>query len=275
MTVVDQMKRFSAQFGKQMDVDGVQWRYYRLGAGSPVLWLTGGLRRAALGAAFLEQLGARHTVVAPDYPQVRTIGQFMIGFDAILQAEGVGTFDLVGQSYGGMLAQAYLAYRPDKVRRLILSSAGPADYGRLWLPAEKLLITLARAVPETTLKGLLGTGLSRLARQLPRTERTEMARTIKTVLRTELHRADIVSHFAVAADLIRTRLVSPAAFRAWNGRIVVLTAENDPTQSRRDIVRYQRLFGRDVDVISLGRLGHAAPLTNPAAYADVLERALT
>lgn len=275
MTVVDQMKRFSARFGKQVDVDRVQWRYYRLGAGSPVLWLTGGLRRAALGAAFLEQLAARHTVVAPDYPPVRTIGQFMIGFDAILQAEGVGTFDLVGQSYGGMLAQAYLAHRPDKVRRLILSSAGPADYGRRWLPAEKLFITLARAVPETTLKGLLGAGLSRLARQLPPAERAEMAGTIKTILRTELYRADVVSHFAVAADLIRTRLVTPSAFQAWKGRIIVLTAENDPTQSRNDILRYQRLFGRGVDMISLGRLGHAAPLTDPATYANVLERALT
>lgn len=257
-----------------MDVDRVQWRYYRLGAGSPVLWLTGGLRRAALGAAFLEQLATRHTVVAPDYPPVRTIGQFMTAFDAILQAEGVGTFDLVGQSYGGMLAQAYLAQRPDKVRRLILSSAGPADYGRCWLPAERLFITLARAVPETTLKGVLGAGLSRLARQLPPTERMEMTGLIKTILRTELHRADVVSHFAVATDLIRTQLVTPSAFQAWKGRIIVLTAENDPTQSKTDIEHYQNLFGRGVDVISLGRLGHTAPLTDPARYANILERAL-
>ncbi len=36
------------------------WRYYRMGAGEPILWLTGGLRRAALGFAFMERqrLGA-------------------------------------------------------------------------------------------------------------------------------------------------------------------------------------------------------------------------
>ena len=39
-------------------------------------------------------------------------------------------------------------------------------------------------------------------------------------------------------------------------------------------VRYERLFGRRVDVISLGRLGHAAVLVDPNTYADLLERAL-
>lgn len=47
--------------------------------------------------------------------------QFTIAFDSILRAERVGTFDLVGQSYGGMLAQAYLVHRITDVHRLILS----------------------------------------------------------------------------------------------------------------------------------------------------------
>ena len=89
------MERFSGRFGKHLVVGGVGWRYYRLGAGTPVLWLTGGLRRVALGCAFLERLAARHTVIAPDYPPVRTIEQFMIAIDNILHTEGVDTFALV------------------------------------------------------------------------------------------------------------------------------------------------------------------------------------
>lgn len=49
------------------------------------------------------------------------------------------------------------------------------------------------------------------------------------------------------SGLIRTRVVTPAAFRTWTGRI---------------------------DVISLGHLGHAAALVYPNRYVDVLERAL-
>ena len=80
MTISDQMERFARQRGKHVVAEDVPWCYYRLGAGTAVLWLT-----------------------------------------------------------GGMLAQAYLAHRPEAIQRLVLSSAGPADYARLWLAAEKLL----------------------------------------------------------------------------------------------------------------------------------------
>ena len=101
-----------------------------------------------------------------------------------------------------------------------------------------------------------------------------MADVIRTVVLDELSRADVVSHFAVAADLIRTGIVRPEAFRAWHGEVVVFSAENDPTQRRNDIPRYARLFGRHIDVRSLGRLGHAAVLVAPGSYADLLEQAL-
>lgn len=274
MTAADQVEHFSGRFGKSLVMGDVEWRYYRLGAGTPVLWLTGGLRRAALGFAFLERLAAHHTVIAPDYPPVRSIEQFMVGFDNILQIERVDTFALVGESYGGMLAQAYLAHRPKDVDKLVLSSSGPADYGRAWLPAEKLFMSLARVLPERPLKFLLAAGLRRVVAGLPQPQRTELAELITTVVQQELCRADVVSHFAVAADLIRTEAVNAAAFQGWNGRVVVLSAANDPTQRKNDIPRYEQLFGRHVNEITLGRLGHAAVLVNPTAYTDILAQAL-
>ena len=76
MTILEQSKSFARQFGKEITIDGTSWRYYRLGVGSPVFWLTGGLRRAALGFSFLEKLAMRHTVIAPDYSPVQTISEF-------------------------------------------------------------------------------------------------------------------------------------------------------------------------------------------------------
>lgn len=273
MTVAEEMGGFSARFGKELIVDGTEWRYYRLGAGPPVFWLTGGLRRAALGFAFLERLAAHHTVIAPDYPPAQTIDEFIAGFDGILRAEGIDSFTLGGQSYGGLLAQAYLAHRPEAVDRLVLSSSGPADYGRAWLPAEHALMALARLLPERTVKKLLVGGLLK-AIVLPDAARGEWAAAIDAIVQDDLSRADVVSHFAVAADVIRKGLVTPAAFRDWTGRILVLSAENDPTEGNKDVPRYERLFGRGVRVLSLGRMGHAAALVNPDAYVDLLERAL-
>lgn len=217
MTILEQMNHFAERFGKQVVVNNNVWRYYRLGAGTPILWLTGGLRRAAFGFDFLQRMAVRHATIAPDYPPVRTIDEFMSAFDAILQAEGVGTFALGGQSYGGLLAQAYLAHKGQAVERLILSSSGPANYGKAWLPVEYAAIALVRLLPEKTAKNLLTGGLLRFI-TLPEAERAEWRDAINAVMQSELSRADVVSHFAVAADWIRKDTVTPAAYQNWTGR---------------------------------------------------------
>ncbi len=273
MPLRDGIARFSRTHAQQVPVDGLPWRYYRLGQGPPVLWLTGGLRRAALAYASLALLAERHTVIAPDYPPVRTIGAYLTALDAILQAEGVARCALAGQSYGGLLAQAYLAHAPAAVERLVLTSSGPADYGRAWLSVEQACIALARLLPERTVKNLLAGGLLR-ALALPGDARSEWSEVLRGVLTEELTRQDVISHFAVAADLIRRRVVVPAAYRGWEGRVIVLSAANDPTQSPKDLPRYERLFGRPVRCISLGNVGHTAVLHDPACYVRLLEEAL-
>jgi pimeloyl-ACP methyl ester carboxylesterase len=273
MTILQRMNHFAERFGKQVVVNNNVWRYYRLGAGPPILWLTGGLRRAAFGFAFLDRLAARHTVIAPDYPPVQTIDEFMTAFDAMLQTEGVDAFVLGGQSYGGLLAQAYLAYKGKGVEQLILSSSGPADYGKAWLPAEYAIIALVRLLPEKTAKNLLTGGLLKFI-TLPEAERTEWREAINAVMQNDLSRADVVSHFAVAADLIRKGVVTPGAYQNWTGRVIVLSAENDPTQSKKDFPRYERLFGRAVEVVNMGDMGHTAALFNPDKYVALLEQAL-
>jgi pimeloyl-ACP methyl ester carboxylesterase len=222
-------------------------------------------RRPASGGArlrFQEGLASHHTVVAPDYPPVRTVNEFMIAFDGILRTESIDTFALGDQSNGGLLAQTYLTHSTTDVDRLILSSTGPANYGRAWLPAEKVSIVLARILPERIIKGLLAGGLLR-AITLPEADRAEWVEAIRAIVRNDLSRADVVSHFAVASNLIRTGVVTPAAFRTSTGRILVLSAETDPTQNKKDAPRYESLFGRGIGVISLGRLGHAAALVDP------------
>lgn len=273
MTILEQMKSFSERFGKTVTINDTTWRYYRTGTGAPILWLSGGLRRAALGFAFMERLAIKHTVIAPDYPPVQSIGDFITAFDTILQTEGVETFALGGQSYGGLLAQAYLAHKGKAVERLILSSSGPADYGKAWLPVEYVLIALVRLLPEKTVKNLLSGGLLKVI-TLPEAERAEWLEAIHSMMQNELSRADVVSHFAVAADLIRKGIVTSAAYQNWTGRIIVLSAENDPTQSKKDIPRYEKLFGRTVEALDMGDMGHTAALFNPAEYIRLLEKAL-
>lgn len=273
MTILERMNRFAEHYGRSISVNQTTWRYYRLGAGAPILWLTGGLSRAALGFAFLERLATRHLVIAPDYLPVKTVDEFLTAFDTIVRREGIQTFALGGQSYGGLLAQAYLARRPEAVEQLILSSTGPANYGKGWLPVEYAAIALARLLPEKAVKKVLLGGLVKLI-SLPEEERAGWLEAIHAVMQHDLSRADVISHFAVAADLIRHGLVTPAAYRDWPGRVIVLSAQNDPTQSSKYLPRYEKLFGRAVQVVDMGNMGHAAALFSPDAYVALLEEAL-
>jgi len=78
---------------------------------------------------------------------------------------------------------------------------------------------------------------------LPEAERLEWEHAITDVMNNDLKRADLISFFAVVVDMIRQGSVKPAAFSDWNGRIVVLSAENDPTQSEKDFPRYESCLG--------------------------------
>jgi len=273
MTILEQMNHFSDRFGKKVFVNNTTWRYYRLGAGAPILWLPGGLRRAAFGFAFLERLAAHHTVISPDYPPVQTNDEYITAFDAILQAEGMDTFALGGQSYGGGLAQVYLTHKVKSVGRLILSSTGPGNYSKAMLPAIYAFIALARLLPEKTVISLLTGGLLK-AISVPEAERAEWREALTALMQNDLSRADVVSHFAVAADRIHKGIVTPAAYQNWKGRAIVLSSDNDPTQSKKYIPRYEQLLGRTVEVVNMGDMGHTAAFSNPDKYVEFLEQAL-
>lgn len=273
MSILNEMKSFEQKHGKTILIDQKSWRYYRLGKGSPVLWLTGGLRRTALGYSFLEELAKKHTVIAPDYPVTRTIDEFIAAFDAILKVEKIDRFILAGQSYGSLLAQAYLALRSQDIELLVISSGGPADYGRAWLAADYLAMGLVRLLPEKRAKKMIFGGLLK-ALPLPEGERAEWLEAIQHILEQDLSRDDVYSHFGVAADLIKKRIVQPGAFENWHGRVIVLSAANDPTQSGQDLPGYERLLGRPVELVDLGDMGHAALLFDPLKFTGILEKAL-
>ncbi|HEY1155375.1 MAG TPA: alpha/beta hydrolase [Arthrobacter sp.] len=266
-------RRFTAAHGRKLRVGEVEWRYVRLGEGPPVLWLTGGLRRAGLGYDFLGRLALNHTVVAPDYPPVKRFTDLDDGVSAILRAEGIERCDAVGQSYGGLLAQAFLAAHPARINRLVLSSSGPSDYGRLWVPPLAVAILAARVLPKRWSASLLLAGLTGL---IPAGSDPDgnWAAVLRHTVRHDLTRADMVSHFSVAADVARRQLVRPERFQQWRGDAVVLRAENDRTQDARDIPRLQRLLGRPVRTISMGPAGHTAALLEPERYVQWLEKAL-
>jgi poly(3-hydroxyoctanoate) depolymerase len=129
---------FSAQI-RHIDVDGVRLRTSVRGAGRPLLLLTGIGASIELAAPFERALNQHGVLtIAADapgagqsasYPRPRRMPGLARTFELMLDALGYECVDLLGVSFGGVLAQQFAHQAPDRVRRLVLAATGPGVVG--------------------------------------------------------------------------------------------------------------------------------------------------
>lgn len=121
--------------------------YRKLGNGAPIVLVN--RFRGTLDTwdpAFLDALARQHTVIVFDLPgigysvgtQPETMEQGIASVDGLADALGLQKFDLLGWSWGGLLAQAYLIDRPARVDRVVLLATNPAGKNEIPLQPEFL-----------------------------------------------------------------------------------------------------------------------------------------
>ncbi len=119
--------------------NGVDYHYAVYGEGEPLLLLHGGLGQIEMFGPNLATLAGSRTVIGVDlHGHGRTplgarpeIDMAAIGDDmaAVLDALGYDRVDVLGYSFGGGVAFRLAAQHPERVRRLVIASAGFADDG--------------------------------------------------------------------------------------------------------------------------------------------------
>lgn len=90
---------------------------------------------------FYDQIGIGESSHPKDVPkEFWTVDLFMDELDNVLEHFGIKTnFDLVGHSWGGMLAAHYVSHRhPPGLQRLVLASAAPSM--ALWVESTRQLL---------------------------------------------------------------------------------------------------------------------------------------
>lgn len=121
-----------------VEAGGVRYGYEIRGAGPPLLLLHGGFGTLDMFAPILGRLTARRRVIAVDlYGHGRTaltdrpIDPFAMADDlaSVVRALGFERVDVLGFSFGGMVALRLGVQHPEAVNRLILASAPYADTG--------------------------------------------------------------------------------------------------------------------------------------------------
>jgi pimeloyl-ACP methyl ester carboxylesterase len=138
-----------------VEVGPIQARVLVAGTGDPVLFVhgAGGL----MWDPFLEALAADHTVYAVEHPgggesdaltHLPGIWELVLFYDELLDVLGLDTVQVVGHSFGGMVAAELASNSPKRVSRLVLIA--PIGFWR----EDKPIPDIA-GIPPETLPGLV------------------------------------------------------------------------------------------------------------------------
>ncbi len=113
---------------RRLPVGGMDWEYVAAGAGKETIVFLHGMAGAwDIWWQQLDALKGRYRLIAVTYPPVRTLEAMAEGVLAILEREGIQTFNAVGTSLGGYFVQYLIAGHPERIRRAVLSNTFPPN----------------------------------------------------------------------------------------------------------------------------------------------------
>src|SRR5208282_3997259 len=139
---------------RYVEVDGMRLRTSIRGAGRPLLLLTGIGASLSLSAPFEDALNpygvqtiavdAPGTGRSTRYRRPRRMPGLARTFELLLDALGYEQVDVLGASFGGVLAQQLAHQAPSRVRRLVLAATGAGVAGLGGVPGSpRALLALA------------------------------------------------------------------------------------------------------------------------------------
>ncbi|MBX9601919.1 MAG: alpha/beta hydrolase [Bryobacteraceae bacterium] len=192
--------------------------------------------------------------LAISYPPVPTLGELCREIASRMDEAGVGIAHVIGGSYGGMVAQAFAEWYPQRVGKLVLSHTGGPDPGR-----GAKMRTAARwmnRLPLSWLKWIFGKRMGKLIPSVPeaREARLQFERILK-----DWTRRDIDALFARAAEF---QNFGPAT---WQGETLLLWADDDPATPEPVRTALHQRYPQ-AQVYEFHGTGHAAALLKPDEY---------
>jgi pimeloyl-ACP methyl ester carboxylesterase len=132
-------------------VNGQSWRYISSGDGEAVLLLPGFFGTAGTDFLYILAFEKSCRVISVTYPEgIASIMGLVEGLGSFLDALGLQQVILLGGSYSGYIAQAFVRRHPKRVKKLILAQTAPPD--RKHLPLALSLAGLFRWMPERLLR---------------------------------------------------------------------------------------------------------------------------
>jgi len=274
---VEQMERlirFRASHPcKHVNVGSTHWEYIVGGGGTrTLLLLPGGLRIAEHAFGYIELFEGTYRVITPTYPPLNGIDEITDGIVAILDAENARSAFVLGQSAGGVVAQALVGRSPSRVEKLILSSTSPLKISRgkaaiLWI-FNTVIPLLPNGTAANLYKKMIGQVLN-----VPKDQSAFWETYLGELFSTRLAKADVISHFRLGRDAIRKYGYDKPGGRAWPGEVLILGGEEDPVSTESDR-KTMAAFYPHSKVHVIQEAGHTPAISEPEKYAEAVNHFL-
>jgi maspardin len=152
---VASLKEFRQMYPVQtLDVYGVKWDYVSLGEEpKTILFLHGMTGAYDIWWQQMEALQDDYRVISVTYPAVDSLEEMEQGVMAILEAEGVEHFYVVGSSLGGYFAQYLVTHHPHTILGAVFANTFPPN--EVIAENNKTIGTLLPYLPEWLVMNVL------------------------------------------------------------------------------------------------------------------------
>lgn len=258
---------------REVECDGRRLYYLVAGCGEPpILILT-----AAHGTPYVcydavLRFQRDHRVVVVDVGEASRLDELAADVDRVLDIEGLDRVVAFGQSFSGILAQAYVMRRPARVEAMVLAQtvAPRRENNRV------AALWVVRVLPGFLIRALVSKKLRRVSvPAIPAEEATRLAASrvlLLDAVRTTLTKRRIMHAVRLVLEFNLQEVSLAAAGGGWAGRALVLTSEDDP--GFRDAERIRAALPRtEVHTLPSGA-GHMAPLVHSVEFHQRIERFL-
>ncbi|MBN1536368.1 MAG: alpha/beta hydrolase, partial [Anaerolineales bacterium] len=227
-----------------------------------LLLLNGGLRIAETAFAYIRLCEPYYRVIVPTYPPIWDIDALTDGIIAILDMEGVQDFMVLGQSYGGMVAQVMIQRFPGRVSKCVLSSTGPLSAPLVQRVMLRFFLAVIPILPEKIVKNIYKKSLWQVL-SIPETDLPFWKPFLDEIFDNRLTKDDVLSHFRTGADTLRKYGVGMQ--EPWRGEVLVIGGDKDPVSTdgdRRAMLNYYP----QAKLIVIQGAGHTMAMHKPGEF---------
>jgi pimeloyl-ACP methyl ester carboxylesterase len=246
----------------------IDWEYISYGESIRViLFLNGGLRLAESAYHYIKILCDEYRIIVPTYPPLDNVDDIVVGINEILHKEHIKNAIVIGQSYGGMIAQVFSLKYPEKVEKLILNSTASVFTDQLHKVLSLIIIWLILKMPSKWIRNIYKKTILR-ALNLKEDTNMEWIEYSKNILDTKLSDEHIISHFLTAKDTLKKYSDKKPIDRILSLTLIV-NGEKDKFSTIKDHNKLIEDYPGSESVI-IKKAGHVFAIEKPDYYKRII-----